>query len=316
MQKPLQIQSSGELPIAPYALGVWLGDGTCSGSEITLFDQDAAEIAQNIRKELGNENLTVCDYGQEDHAVLTVLSKLVHRNREKEKTGQARLRQLGLLNNKHIPKEYLRADCSDRLALLQGMLDTDGYADRKGHVEIIIKYSRLAEDFAELLSSLGIKFGMGLKTVMFDGKEHGPYHRFHFNGYRDQDFFQLKRKRERMRVRPVRRKTEKGCLSHTPCDVRMIVNIEKVPTVPTQCVMVDSPSHLSLHFVWPAYNRSSALRQDLSKLNHELQEKIDESVSLNREVHDLEHSPAAAEKVAREKYNLCKENELILKYEN
>jgi len=246
MQKPLQIQSSGELPIAPYALGVWLGDGTCSGSEITLFDQDAAEIAQNIRKELGNENLTVCDYGQEDHAVLTVLSKSVHRNREKEKTGQARLRQLGLLNNKHIPKEYLRADCSDRLALLQGMLDTDGYADRKGHVEIIIKYSRLAEDFAELLSSLGIKFGMGLKTVMFDGKEHGPYHRFHFNGYRDQDFFQLKRKRERMRERPVRRKTEKGCLSHTPCDVRMIVNIEKVPTVPTQCVMVDSPSHLYL----------------------------------------------------------------------
>ena len=188
----------------------------------------------------------ICDYGQEDHAVLTVLSKSVHRNREKEKTGQARLRQLGLLNNKHIPKEYLRADCSDRLALLQGMLDTDGYADRKGHVEIIIKYSRLAEDFAELLSSLGIKFGMGLKTVMFDGKEHGPYHRFHFNGYRDQDFFQLKRKRERMRERPVRRKTEKGCLSHTPCDVRMIVNIEKVPTVPTQCVMVDSPSHLYL----------------------------------------------------------------------
>ena len=71
---------------------------------------------------------------------------------------------------------------------------------------------------------------------------------------------------------------------------------------------------LSLHFVWPAY--SNALQQDLSKLNHELQEKIDESVSLNREVHDLEHSPAAAEKVAREKYNLCKENELILKYEN
>lgn len=246
MQKPLQIQSSGELPIAPYALGVWLGDGTCSGSEITLFDKDAEEIAQNILKEPGNENLTVCDYGQKDHAVLTVLSKSVHRNREKEKTGQARLRKLGLLNNKHIPKEYLRADCSERLALLQGMLDTDGSADRNGHVEIVIKYSRLAEDFAELLSSLGIKFGMVLKTVMLDGKEYGPYHRFHFNGYRDQAFFKLNRKLERMRVRPVRRKTKTGFLSHTPCDVRMIVNIEKVPTVPTQCVMVDSPSHLYL----------------------------------------------------------------------
>ncbi len=246
MQKPLQIQSSGELPIAPYALGVWLGDGDCADSGITLFDKDTEEITQSIRRELGNEDFSVCAYGQGEHAVLGVLTKSPHRNHEREKTGQARLRQLGLLNNKHIPKEYLRADCSDRLALLQGMLDTDGHVDEGGHVEIFIKYPRLAEDFAELLSSLGIKFGTGLKMVMLDGKEHGPYHRFYFNGYRDQDFFQLKRKQERMRERPVRRRTKKGRLSHTPCDVRMIVNIEKVPTVPTQCVMVDSPSHLYL----------------------------------------------------------------------
>ena len=44
--------------------------------------------------------------------------------------------------------------------------------------------------------------------------------------------------------------------------------------------------------------------------------KINESVVLNREVHDLEHKPAAAEKVAREKYNLCREGEIILKYED
>lgn len=37
-----------------------------------------------------------------------------------------------------------------------------------------------------------------------------------------------------------------GELPIAPCDVRIIVNIEKVPTVPTQCVMVDSPSHLYL----------------------------------------------------------------------
>ena len=61
----------------------------------------------------------------------------------------------------------------------------------------------------------------------------------------------------------------------------------------------------SLTLVWPAYNRYNNLRNDLAELNRELQMKINESVILNREVHDLEHKPAAAEKVAREKYNLC-----------
>lgn len=246
MQKPLQIQSSEELPIAPYALGVWLGDGDCADSGITLFDQDAEEIVQNIRRELGNEDFSVCSYGRAEHAILGTLTKSPHRNRERRKTGQGRLRQLNLLNNKHIPSEYLRADYADRLALLQGILDTDGSVDDGGHIDICIKYLRLAEDFSELLSSLGIKFGMGKKMVMLDGKEHGPYHRFYFNGYRDQDFFQLKRKQMRMRERPSRKKTKSGSISHTPCDVRMIVNIEKIATVPTQCVMVDSPSHLYL----------------------------------------------------------------------
>ena len=49
---------------------------------------------------------------------------------------------------------------------------------------------------------------------------------------------------------------------------------------------------LSLTLVWPAYNRYNKLRNDLAKLNHELQMKINESVVLNREVHDLEHKPA------------------------
>ena len=57
------------------------------------------------------------------------------------------------------------------------------------------------------------------------------------------------------------------------------------------------------------------MKNDLAALNHELQMKINESVTLNREVHDLEHKPSAAEKVAREKYNLCKEGEIILQYE-
>lgn len=246
MQEPLQIQQV-ELPIAPYALGVWLGDGTCATSNITLFDEDAEEIAHNIRCEIGRENFTFCGYGDKEHARLGALTRSKNRNVDKNLTGQARLRNLNVLNSKHIPPIYLRAGASDRLALLQGIMDTDGHVDEKGHCEICIKYPDFADSFAELLSSMGIRFGLGEKMVTLDGVEYGPYKRFYFIVHRDQEAFLLKRKADRLQLRPKRKINKKlGCVSHTPCDIRTIVNIEKVPKVPTQCVMVDSPSHLYL----------------------------------------------------------------------
>ena len=71
----------------------------------------------------------------------------------------------------------------------------------------------------------------------------------------------------------------------------------------------------SLAFVWPVYKKYAKLRDYVSDLNEELSSKSAECIDLNREVHDLEHKPSAAEKVAREKYNLCREGELILKYD-
>ena len=71
----------------------------------------------------------------------------------------------------------------------------------------------------------------------------------------------------------------------------------------------------SLIFVWPAYKKYSKLRDFVAELNEELNAKSAECIALNREVHDLEHRPSAAEKVAREKFNLCREGELVLKYD-
>lgn len=47
-------------------------------------------------------------------------------------TLQARLRTLGVLGNKHIPVEYLRAAETQRRALLAGLLDTDGTVTHGG----------------------------------------------------------------------------------------------------------------------------------------------------------------------------------------
>ena len=234
------------LPIEPYALGVWLGDGTSESAAVTLFDGDAREIAANVRLSAGFERLDVRDGDGARHALPCTMTK-----REKgvvpvRDCFRVRLRSLGILGAKRIPDVYLRAPVEERLALLQGIMDTDGHCDRDGSIEICIKRPDFADGFGELLTSLGIRHTRTSKMVTLNGKKCGPYARFYVKAFRDQGVFRLKRKLDRMRVRPPRRMTEKGVFSHQPSDVRTIVAVEPVASVPTQCVVVDSPTHLYL----------------------------------------------------------------------
>ena len=70
----------------------------------------------------------------------------------------------------------------------------------------------------------------------------------------------------------------------------------------------------SVILVLPVYKRYTDMQQTVADLKTELNNASSECLTLSREVHDLEHSAAAAEKVAREKYNFCREGEQILIY--
>lgn len=70
----------------------------------------------------------------------------------------------------------------------------------------------------------------------------------------------------------------------------------------------------SVILVLPVYKRYTDMQKNVSDLNVELKNAQNECLTLTREVHDLEHSAAATEKVAREKYNFCREGEQILIY--
>jgi hypothetical protein len=96
--------------------------------------------------------------------------------------------------------------------------------------------------------------------VMLDGKEHGPYYRFYFMAYRDEEIFRLPRKLDRLLIRPPKKMTKSGIFSHTPCTVRTIISIEVVPSVPVQCIKVDSDSQLYLagKKMVPTHNSSLA----------------------------------------------------------
>ena len=172
MQRPLETAGTSELPVSPYALGVWLGNGNRKTPTIASF----------------------CDKSWHDNIV-----------------------ELWLLGNNNIPREYLRSCISSRRSLLRGIIDAGGHVDRRGKAELSIKNESLAEDLSELLSSLGIRFSVKEKTVSPNGKECGQYHRFCFKFKSD-----------------------------TTREFRTIRSIERVASVPTQCVMVDSPSHMYL----------------------------------------------------------------------
>ena len=70
------------------------------------------------------------------------------------------LKKLNLLNNKHIPHKYLVSSVEDRLELLAGIIDTDGYKARTTY-EVIFKSEIFARDVTFLARSLG--FSCNLK---------------------------------------------------------------------------------------------------------------------------------------------------------
>ncbi len=133
-----------ELPIDPYLLGLWIGDGTSTSGQITSADKEVWQAFKNrgweISKRIGKakglaETRTVYGF-------------------------QVELRKLGVLNNKHIPLEYLCSSFEDRLELLKGLMDTDGFiCDREddNSCTFVQKKYNIIQDVVVLATSLGYK---------------------------------------------------------------------------------------------------------------------------------------------------------------
>ena len=136
------------IQLDPYILGLWLGDGHSSAARIT--NQDAT-----ILKYL-NENLIKYD------CFLKFISNYeysFHTLKEYTRNGRKNnittiLRNYNLLNNKHIPDDYKINSRENRLKLLAGLIDSDGYYYCKTY-EIFQKNNSLAKDIVYLAKSLG-----------------------------------------------------------------------------------------------------------------------------------------------------------------
>ena len=155
---PIEFDSR-EVPLDPYALGLLLGDGCLTGKNTPSFTTADPELAESLEHYIDGIRLkrkSSVDYVlqnvNEGRGGVIVANPVTHA-----------LRDLGLCgtrsNTKFIPEEYLYNSADVRLAMLQGLLDTDGgpavQEDRTCRVQFSTTSSRLRKDIIFLVRSLG-----------------------------------------------------------------------------------------------------------------------------------------------------------------
>lgn len=148
-----------EVPMDPYALGLLLGDGCLTGSTTPSFATEDAELAQALEAAL--PGVSVRHKGGPDYVLNRVKSPGGVVTLENPVTGM--LRELDLVgtraHSKFVPNDYLYNTAEVRLAVLQGLLDSDGGPVTQNDRTCRIQYSTasivLRDDVIALVQSLG-----------------------------------------------------------------------------------------------------------------------------------------------------------------
>jgi hypothetical protein len=230
-----------DLPVDPYVLGAWLGDGTSTGNRITASFADADEM-QDILGATGHSVTRRCH----SNAVSLVIDVGVT-GRKGSSPFTAAIRSMGLFDNKHIPERFFTASRDQRMAMLQGLMDTDGSC-HKTHAQAIFCNAsrRLAHDVLRLASSLGIKATLAERNGVYRGARR-PFYQVQFRAHAGLPVFRLRRKASL-------------ASDATPQQTkyRRIVAVSRTESVPVSCIQVDHPDGLYLagHHCVPTHNSS------------------------------------------------------------
>lgn len=244
-----------ELPVDPYVLGAWLGDGSRGSGGFTGIDP---EIWGEIES-AGYEVTHGAD--GKSHYIRGLVPHL---------------RSAGVLGSKHVPTLYLRASAKQRLALLQGLMDTDGTVNDSGSVTFVNTNRALVEAVVEIACSLGHKVRMTEKRATLNGEDHGPVWSAKWTA--PDPVFRLPRKLAKQNM--AGRRTTR---------MRYIVSCEPIDPVPMRCITVSNPTGIFLigeNFI-PTHNSELAIHH-ANRLSQEIPGH--HSLLLRRSIPELRRS--------------------------
>jgi len=217
---------SKQLPVDPYVLGVAIGDGCLTSSTGLIISSDDSFVVQKVADIIGTT------YKRSSHNYNNLFKDTV----QLKKLIQQLVGDYSY--NKTIPADYLLVSKEQRLALLQGLMDTDGSCHKqewKGKFTRQLVYStsseKLAETFRELCNSLGI-----MTTLASDERGDRVNYLIHLRTDRT-DIFTLPRQVDNVQTSQWTSNKHKSVA---------IVDIEYLGTKDGVCFTVDNPESLYL----------------------------------------------------------------------
>lgn len=204
---------TASLPIDPWLLGYWLGNGTSDKPQLTIGGWKGESDADFVESKVESAGHSISSFNIRRAGTKAIyLSGL-----------RGGLKALNVWKNKHIPDVYLQASADQRRELLRGLMDSDGCASG-GTALFVSSSERLAKDVHLLARSLGElanvweqpATGFGIETTVWRVKFTPSVNPF-----------SIPRKAREIRIR------ERSTFN-------AVASVEPVDTVPTRCIRVDS----------------------------------------------------------------------------
>lgn len=233
---PVEFKAT-QVPIHPYVLGALLGDGCFCAKSISFTSKDE-EIINKINGLLPQGYKLNSSKSMSD-----ITFNIINLNRHIQGNEIFRtIKRLGLYmknsHNKFIPDIYKYNSKEVRLSVLQGLLDTDGYANNSNLVQYTTVSKQLAEDVRFIVESLGGLVHWSSKKCGYNGKITGIAYTLTLRFDDPTNLFTLCRKSKLLSVRKFKPR-------------RQISSIEYIGKADAKCITVDSLDHLYLaeHFV-------------------------------------------------------------------
>jgi hypothetical protein len=216
-------------PLEPYTLGILLGDGHIGNGSVTITSADPSIVeGMAVRSISRKSNNLACSY----RMPLDIRDKC---------------KSLGLCGKrsweKFIPSQYKICTLSMRQSLMQGLMDTDGSADKRGHSSYTTTSEQLSKDVQWLAWSLGYKANIisRIPKYTYKGikKEGRLAYTVYIKGNSHEQLFRLERKQKRAEQAYLGNGINGGSDR-----VRHIISITPDGKEEAQCITVDNPNGL------------------------------------------------------------------------
>jgi replicative DNA helicase len=236
-----QFGGSALLPIDPYILGCLIGDG-CLSKTCPEVSNPSSQVIENIKRLLPKELKVTSSEGSISHRIVLrdeyrKLAACVDGHYKNPLMES--IKEMGLYGthaeSKFIPIEYLNSSFDNRIKLLQGLVDTDGWVEKHGSIRYSTASKQLAIDMQSLVRSLGGYCEIKTKETFFTShgqpKQGQLAYTFTVCGLNHLPVCTLDEKLERIKPTIDRRRLK-------------IASVEFVGLKESVCITVSHPSHL------------------------------------------------------------------------